>query len=163
MPKPIFTAAPSSRCIFMKSAELMPSLILSGSATWPGLSGNQKYHCLSLPLGKGFVTCSHGKLPVPAPATLEILKGVPVYGTDIPHELVTPTGAAIIASCGARLRRPAGYDRPRYRVWGRPAGSCGKAESVANHYGQRVAWSASKHRKRCRRIKLKSLKPASMI
>jgi uncharacterized protein (TIGR00299 family) protein len=51
-----------------------------------------------IPLGKGFVTCSHGKLPVPAPATLDILKGVPVYGTDISHELVTPTGAAIIVT-----------------------------------------------------------------
>lgn len=50
-----------------------------------------------IPLGKGFVTCSHGKLPVPAPATLGILKNIPVYGTTIPHELVTPTGAAIIS------------------------------------------------------------------
>ena len=51
-----------------------------------------------IPLGKGFVTCSHGKLPVPVPATLDILKNVPVYGTTIPHELVTPTGAAIISA-----------------------------------------------------------------
>ena len=51
-----------------------------------------------IPLGKGFVTCSHGKIPIPAPATLDILKGVPIYGTEIPHELVTPTGAAIIVT-----------------------------------------------------------------
>ena len=51
-----------------------------------------------IPLGKGFVSCDHGTLPVPAPATLGILKGVPVYGTKIPHELVTPTGAAILVT-----------------------------------------------------------------
>lgn len=56
-----------------------------------------------IPLGKGFVSCQHGKLPVPAPATVEILKGVPVYGADIPHELVTPTGAAIVSSLADRF------------------------------------------------------------
>ncbi len=60
--------------------------------------GIKKITASPLPLGKGFVICRHGKLPVPAPATLGILKGVPVYGTEIPYELVTPTGAAIIAS-----------------------------------------------------------------
>jgi uncharacterized protein (TIGR00299 family) protein len=51
-----------------------------------------------IPLGKGFVSCRHGKLPVPAPATISLLKNVPVYGTGIENELVTPTGAAIIAT-----------------------------------------------------------------
>jgi uncharacterized protein (TIGR00299 family) protein len=51
-----------------------------------------------LPLGNGFVNCAHGLLPVPAPATLEILKGLPVYGGTVDGELVTPTGAGIIAS-----------------------------------------------------------------
>jgi len=51
-----------------------------------------------LHLGSGFVTCSHGKIPIPAPATLEILKEVPVYSTGTEGELVTPTGAAIIKS-----------------------------------------------------------------
>jgi uncharacterized protein (TIGR00299 family) protein len=49
-----------------------------------------------IPLGKGLVDCQHGTLPVPAPATMEILQGVPVYGAGISAELVTPTGAAII-------------------------------------------------------------------
>lgn len=51
-----------------------------------------------IPLGTGFVQCRHGKLPVPAPATLEILRDVPVYGSGIEQELVTPTGAAIITT-----------------------------------------------------------------
>lgn len=52
----------------------------------------------SLPLGTGISSCRHGPLPVPAPATLAILKGVPVYGTQVAAELVTPTGAAIIVT-----------------------------------------------------------------
>ncbi len=47
-------------------------------------------------VGTGFVKSQHGVIPVPAPATLEILKGVPIYSRGIRSELVTPTGAAII-------------------------------------------------------------------
>jgi len=57
-----------------------------------------KIESSSLPLGKGFVSCRHGTLPVPAPATLELLKDIPVYGTQIQNELITPTGASIISS-----------------------------------------------------------------
>jgi len=60
--------------------------------------GVEKAYSSPLPLGKGFVKCSHGILPLPAPATLELLKEVPVYGSDIEAELVTPTGAAIISN-----------------------------------------------------------------
>lgn len=47
-------------------------------------------------VGEGFVQCAHGCLPVPAPATLKLLKGVPVYSSGINKELATPTGAAMI-------------------------------------------------------------------
>lgn len=57
-----------------------------------------------LHLGSGFVKCAHGVLPVPAPATSEILKGVPVYATGVEGELVTPTGAAIIKSLAAEFK-----------------------------------------------------------
>lgn len=60
--------------------------------------GLDEIFCSKLPLGTGFVKCQHGVLPVPAPATVELLKGVPVYQTKRKQELVTPTGAAIITS-----------------------------------------------------------------
>ena len=52
----------------------------------------------ALPMGSGFTQCAHGTIPIPAPATVKILEGIPVYGGAIKKELVTPTGAAIIAS-----------------------------------------------------------------
>lgn len=47
-------------------------------------------------VGTGFVECEHGTIPVPAPATLELLKGIPIYSKGIKAELVTPTGACIL-------------------------------------------------------------------
>ena len=51
-----------------------------------------------LPLGSGFTTTEHGIIPIPSPATMALLKGVPVHGTSLNAELVTPTGAALITS-----------------------------------------------------------------
>lgn len=59
--------------------------------------GIDKIFSSPLNLGTGFVQTEHGTIPVPGPATLELLTDVPVYSTGIPHELVTPTGAAIIS------------------------------------------------------------------
>ena len=51
-----------------------------------------------LPLGEGFIEFSHGTIPAPAPATLELLKGIPVYSQGVKGELVTPTGAVIVTT-----------------------------------------------------------------
>jgi pyridinium-3,5-bisthiocarboxylic acid mononucleotide nickel chelatase len=48
--------------------------------------------------GMGMVRSAHGMLPVPAPAVVELLRGAPTYGRDIPYELTTPTGAALLAA-----------------------------------------------------------------
>ena len=55
-------------------------------------------HVSTVELGSGFVMCDHGNLPVPAPATAEIIKGIPVKKGGVDFEATTPTGAAIIAA-----------------------------------------------------------------
>jgi len=54
-----------------------------------------------IPFGWGMIASAHGRLPNPAPAALELLKGLPIFGTDLPGELVTPTGAAILRALKA--------------------------------------------------------------
>lgn len=57
-------------------------------------------HVSEIELGSGFVKCEHGSLPVPAPATTEIIKGIPVKKGGVDFEATTPTGAAIISTLG---------------------------------------------------------------
>jgi uncharacterized protein (TIGR00299 family) protein len=57
-------------------------------------------HFSKVPLGRGMIQSGHGPLPVPGPATLELLKGIPVQWTQLAGETVTPTGAAIMSSLG---------------------------------------------------------------
>ncbi len=66
-----------------------------GAAICRDKLGVDKIICSPIEVGSGFVNCAHGRFPVPAPATAEILKNVPIKSGDIPCELTTPTGAAI--------------------------------------------------------------------
>lgn len=69
-----------------------------GTVLGLNLLGVQRVYASPLPMGKGFIKCQHGIIPSPAPATLEILKDVPIYGSGVESELVTPTGAALISA-----------------------------------------------------------------
>ncbi len=64
--------------------------------------GVDTVHVAPLPVGRGVVTAAHGPLPVPGPAVLALLRGWPVRPGDGDGELVTPTGAAIVAALGRR-------------------------------------------------------------
>jgi len=65
--------------------------------------GVDEFICSPLNVGGGTVECAHGTFPVPAPATVELLKGAPVYSSGIQSELVTPTGAAIVTTLAQRF------------------------------------------------------------
>ena len=65
--------------------------------------GVDEWICSPLNVGGGTVVCAHGAFPIPAPATLELLKNAPVYSGEIQKELVTPTGAAIVNVLASRF------------------------------------------------------------
>src|SRR5262249_5453898 len=71
---------------------------LLGVAGWVGPLGGGRVTSRSVPVGSGTVKCAHGLMPVPAPATAHLLRGVPLAATTIRGELTTPTGAAILAT-----------------------------------------------------------------
>lgn len=76
--------------------------------------------CSPLNVGGGSVQCAHGTFPVPAPATVELLRDAPVYSTGVQAELVTPTGAAIVKTLA---RRFAAFPEMRIEKSGYGAGS----------------------------------------
>lgn len=71
----------------------------------------QKVYVSPVNVGSGFVRCEHGILPVPAPATLALMEGKPVYSSGVERELLTPTGAALLTFLGSEFG-----NIPRMRV-----------------------------------------------
>jgi hypothetical protein len=69
-----------------------------GTAVGIAFFNPERIFSSELPMGRGFVNCQHGRLPLPAPATVEVLKGYPVKSVEVEGELVTPTGASIVAT-----------------------------------------------------------------
>jgi pyridinium-3,5-bisthiocarboxylic acid mononucleotide nickel chelatase len=74
-----------------------------GAAVGAEALGVDEIICSPLNVGGGMVKCAHGEFPVPAPATVELLRGAPVYSSGIQRELVTPTGAAIVKVLASRF------------------------------------------------------------
>ncbi len=77
-----------------------------GAVTGLQLLGVEETHLSPLPLGGGTVEGSHGPLPIPAPGTLELLRGFATFDNGIRAELVTPTGAAILTTLASTGRMP---------------------------------------------------------
>ena len=100
--------------------------------------GVTAWHCSPVNVGGGSVVCAHGTFPVPAPATADLLSGMPTYSAHIQKELVTPTGAALLRMLnpafgqqppmhvssigyGAGTRNPAGFPNVLRLMIGEPA------------------------------------------
>jgi hypothetical protein len=71
---------------------------IAGAAVGLDLLGVERFTSRSVPTGSGMVQCAHGLMPIPAPGTAELLKGVPLASSPIKAELTTPTGAAILTT-----------------------------------------------------------------
>ncbi len=76
---------------------------IMGSLIGLDILGVDTVYASPLNLGSGFIHTAHGKLPVPAPAAVQLLKGIPVYSSDISFELTTPTGAVLVSSLAAEF------------------------------------------------------------
>jgi len=81
--------------------------------------GLERIYASPLPMGHGFVESSHGRIPLPAPATVQLLKGIPIYSADVEGELVTPTGAALIRTLASEF---GGIPQTRIQAVGYGAG-----------------------------------------
>ncbi|MFN2453848.1 MAG: nickel pincer cofactor biosynthesis protein LarC [Pyrinomonadaceae bacterium] len=89
---------PVERIHFHEVGALDAIIDVVGACIGFELLGVERFVCSPLHVGSGTIEIAHGRFPVPPPAVAELLKGAPVYATDIKGELVTPTGAAIIST-----------------------------------------------------------------
>ncbi len=93
---------PIERVHFHEVGALDSIADIAGAAIALDLLGVDAFTSGSVPTGTGTVKCDHGVMPVPTPATAQLLKGVPLRPTTIASELTTPTGAAILTSIVSR-------------------------------------------------------------
>jgi uncharacterized protein (TIGR00299 family) protein len=96
-----------------------------GAAIGFELFGIDEFACSAFDVGAGQVRTAHGLLPMPAPATAELLRGAPTFSSGIEHELVTPTGAAIATTLSTRY---AEMPAMTLRCIGYGAGTADRAE-----------------------------------
>lgn len=101
---------------------------ITGACVLLEMLGVEAVYTSPLPVARGFVDCQHGRMPLPAPATVELLLGLPTYPAPVRGELVTPTGAALLATLAgpgragdppAMAMRAAGYGAGK-KDWGAP-------------------------------------------
>jgi uncharacterized protein (TIGR00299 family) protein len=78
---------------------------VTGAVLGLHLLGAEAVHVSALPLGSGFVDGAHGRIPIPGPGTVELLRGFPVIDTGVRAELLTPTGAAILTTLASGAGR----------------------------------------------------------
>ena len=105
-------AVPIEKVHFHEVGAIDAIVDIVGTAWALELLDVSRCHASVIPQGRGFVRSAHGVLPVPAPATLRILEGVPVRATEIEAELTTPTGAALLKTLCDSIGEPVGI-RPR--------------------------------------------------
>jgi hypothetical protein len=116
-----------------------------GAAVGADALGVDEIVCSPLNVGGGTVKCAHGVFPIPAPATVELLKGAPVYSSGIQLELVTPTGAAIVKTLATRF---GGFPEMKIEKTGYGAGTrdvAGFPNVVRLTVGETVAADTASH------------------